>query len=129
MFKQVKNISSLDKIEDSIRLGNLFVQHGIVTCLGRDHRQEAEAKKKYPKHVLPMNAANQRMTEKYFYMWNIERSSGKLAFMLILVILLVVAFLLFNIWPLWLKIGLWYFSFYLLMLLVNITFYFNPIFV
>lgn len=59
------------------------------------------------------------MTDKGFYLWKIEKSKGKLAFMLFLVILLVIAFMLFNIWPLWLKIALWYFSFYLLMFLVT----------
>ncbi len=58
------------------------------------------------------------MLDKGFYIWNVEKSKGKLAFMLMLVVVIVIAFLLFNIWPLWLKIALWYCSFYLLMFLV-----------
>jgi hypothetical protein len=58
MFKHVTQIPSLDKIEDSIRLGNIFVENGLMKCLGRDHRVPDEAKRKYPKHLLPMNPAN-----------------------------------------------------------------------
>jgi len=67
------------------------------------------------------------MQDKGFYIWKVEKSKGKLTMMLMLVVVIVVAFLLFNIWPLWLKIALWYFSFYLLMFLVNTIFNFiNP---
>mmetsp|Transcript_29230 Transcript_29230/g.21763 ORF Transcript_29230/g.21763 Transcript_29230/m.21763 type:complete len:110 (+) Transcript_29230:412-741(+) len=39
--------------------------------------------------------------------------------MLVLVIVVMICFLLFNIWPLWIKKGLWYCSFYLLVVLLG----------
>lgn len=57
--------------------------------------------------------------EKGFYSWNIPKPRGKLAFFLFLGFMLAIAFMLFHLWPLWLKIGIWYFSFYLLIVLVR----------
>ena len=59
------------------------------------------------------------MTEKGFYMFNLERSNSKLAILLFAVILIVIAFMLFSIWPLWLKIAIWYVSFYMLVVMVG----------
>jgi translocation protein SEC62 len=59
------------------------------------------------------------MADKGFYMFNLERSYKKLAILLIAVIVIVIAFMLFSIWPLWLKIGIWYVSFYLLVVMVG----------
>jgi hypothetical protein len=59
--------------------------------------------------------------EKGFYSWNIPKPRGKLAFFLFLGFLLAIAFMLFHLWPLWLKIGIWYFSFYTLIVLVSTT--------
>lgn len=87
--------------------------------LARNPRFPEEGNKKYPKHLLYFPPqAMPKMADKGFYMFNYERSHGKLAFLLFLVVLLVIAFMLFNIWPLWLKIGIWYVSFYLLVVLV-----------
>ena len=75
--------------------------------------------KKYPKHLNPPAADNLRLTAKGFYMWNIDRPRGKLALLLGIGIVIVIAFMMFNLWPLWLKIGLWYFSFYTLVFIVS----------
>lgn len=91
-----------------------------MIALERHPNVESESKKKYPKYLIPARPVNNKFTDKGFYMWQIEKPRGKLAFLLFLGIMLVIAFMLFNIWPLWLKIGLWYFSFYTLIILVNL---------
>jgi signal transduction histidine kinase len=52
-------------------------------------------------------------------MWNVPKPRGKLALFLLIGVLIAIAFMLFNLWPLWLKIGIWYFSFYTLIVLVG----------
>jgi translocation protein SEC62 len=53
MFKEVKAIPKLDKIEDSIRLGQIFIDFRLMIPFERDPRHESEAKKKYPKYIVP----------------------------------------------------------------------------
>ncbi len=119
MFKHVKIVTSLDKIEDSIKLGQLFIEHHLLRVLGRDPNFPNEVNKKYPKHTIYAPPVHNRMTDKGFYSWTIERSHTKLAIMLTVVILIVITFMLFNIWPLWLKKAIWYLSFYMLVVLVR----------
>jgi translocation protein SEC62 len=87
-----------------------------MMAIDKDARFPDDMKKRYPKHLLPLR--QNTMKDKGFYMWTVERSKGKLAFFLFLIVMVVIFFMLFNIWPLWLKIALWYISFYLLILLV-----------
>lgn len=120
-LKLNKSITALDKIEDSIKLGQLFIEMGLMRALMRDPNFPSELKKKYPKHTIYAPGGNNRMADdKGFFTWTIERSHTKLALMLGLVILVVIIFMLFNIWPMWLKIAIWYVSFYLLVVLVSL---------
>jgi translocation protein SEC62 len=59
------------------------------------------------------------MTDKGFYMWNVPKPRGKLALFLFIGFIIAIAFMLFHLWPMWLKIGIWYFSFYTLIVLVG----------
>lgn len=93
-----------------------------MTALDRHPGFADELKKKFPKHLIYSKGGNNKMTDKGFYMFNIERSNKKLFLILVLVIAVVFAFLLFQIWPMWLKIGLWYFSFYSLVFLVRLPY-------
>jgi len=97
-----------------------MMNHKILVPLMRDPRFKEEEKKKYPKHLYPAKGVALRMNDKGFYYWQVEKSTGKHAFFLVMLVLGMITFLLFNIWPLWLKIGLWYFSFYTLVILVGI---------
>ncbi len=83
------------------------------------HGGPVEKKMKYPKHLVPVRTMAPKFTEKGFYVWMTPKPFGKMAFLLALGILISIAFMLFSIWPLWLKIGIWYFSFYTLVILVN----------
>jgi len=49
----------------------------------------------------------------------IPQSRGKLALFLFIGFIIAIAFMLFNLWPMWLKIGIWYASFYLLIFLMG----------
>lgn len=91
---------------------------GLFRSMARSPRHPDEAKKKYPKHLVP-NKVNQ-MDAKGFFMWSIEQSPQKLGSLLAIVILIVLALMLFPIWPLQVKIVIWYISFYLLMFLVSV---------
>lgn len=51
--KHFKQIEQLETIEDSIKLGQLFIDYKLIIPLERDPRFEAESKLKYPKHLLP----------------------------------------------------------------------------
>jgi len=121
-FKDVKAIPKLDTLEDSMRMGQMFVDFKMIVPLERHPGFPDELKKKYPKHLNVAGQQNYRISDKGFYMWQLERSTGKLALLLGIGIAIVIAFMLFNIWPLWLKIALWYFSFYTLVFLVGLIF-------
>ena len=94
----------------------------LLFPLDRDARFPDEAKKKFPKHLTPARPPNNKFTEKGFYTWNIPKPKGKLALFLFIGVLIAIAFMLFHLWPMWLKIGIWYFSFYTLIILVSLAY-------
>jgi hypothetical protein len=94
----------------------------LLIALDRDSRFKDEAKKKYPKHLMPCRP---QFLEKGFYSWNVPKPRGKLALFLFIGFIIAIAIMLFHIWPMWLKIGIWYFSFYTLIFLVSQTFHLN----
>ncbi|TNV78137.1 hypothetical protein FGO68_gene1137 [Halteria grandinella] len=98
MLKLNKAVKELDKIEHSIMLGNLFGAYKLLFALEKDPKHEAEAKLKYPKHLVP--SRTQQFTEKGFYSWDVPKPRGKLAFFLFIGVLIAIAFMLFNLWPL-----------------------------
>jgi len=107
----------LETIDDSKKLGQLFINYKLFIPFERDPRQKSEEKKKWPKFVVPSKNGN--FGEKGFFYWNIPKPRGKLALFLFIGFIIAIAFMLFHLWPLWLKIGIWYFSFYTLILLVS----------
>lgn len=118
-FKEVKAIPEIEDLKDSIKLGQLFIDYKLLIPLDKDPRKEEEAKKKWPKHLVPAGPKAAKFGEKGFYSWNIPKPRGKLAFFLFLGVLIAIAFMLFHMWPMWLKIGIWYVSFYTLIFLVS----------
>jgi hypothetical protein len=111
----------LETIEDSIKLGQLFVDFRLALPLERHLHTPEEKKMRYPKHLVPARPQNFKFNEKGFYAWLTPKPYGKMAILLTLVIVIVIAFMLFHLWPLWLKIAIWYFSFYTLIILVSST--------
>lgn len=98
----------------------MFIDFKLLIPLDRHLHSPDEAKKKYPKHLVPCAPPKWKMTDKGFYSWNTPKPMKKLTIYLIIGVIIAFAFLCFNIWPLWLKIAIWYFSFYTLVILVSI---------
>lgn len=119
-FKEITAITKLDTIEDTCRLGQVFIDFKLLIPLERHSHGAADEnmKLKYPKHLGPCRPQNWKMTDKGFYSWNTPKPIKKLAIFLVIGVLITFAFMCFSIWPLWLKIGIWYFSFYTLIILV-----------
>jgi translocation protein SEC62 len=122
MFKEVKALPQLEDLKDSIKLGQLFIDYKLLIPLDKDPRKEEEAKKKWPKFLVPAGPKSGKFGEKGFYSWNVPKPRGKLALFLVIGVLIAIAFMLFHLWPMWLKIGIWYFSFYTLIILVRSIF-------
>lgn len=74
---------------------------------------------KWPKHLLIAQNVKQ-MPEKAFLLWNIEKPKGRLSIYLTIGIMLLIGILLFPIWPLQVKIIIWYISFYFLVFFVSL---------
>jgi len=111
---QVKQLKS---IEDSINLGNMMVQFGNLIQLRADPRLIQQGSEKTPKYVIPERKGSP-MTDKGIYMIIEENSKSTQSFYLILVVIVVLALMCFRLWPMWLKKGIWYISFYLLVFLI-----------
>merc|ERR1719243_227036 len=58
------------------------------------------------------------MSEKGFYMIVDTTTQGTQTFYLALVVIVILMLMCFRLWPLWLKKGIWYISFYLLVFLI-----------
>lgn len=58
------------------------------------------------------------MSDKGIYMMIEKDAKGTQSFYLILLVVVVLALMCFRLWPLWLKKGIWYLSFYLLVFLI-----------
>ena len=118
-LKEVKALTKLETMEDAIKLGQIFVDFRLLLPLERHVHTAEEKKMKYPKHLVPAKPQNFKFSEKGFYAWLTPKPYGKMAILLTLGIIIVIGFMLFSLWPLWLKIAIWYFSFYTLIVLVS----------
>lgn len=74
------------------------------------------SKEKTPK---ALSVAKVPVSEGGFYIFNVPKNAGKAYFWLGLMIAIALFFLLFKVWPEWLRIGVWYISFYLLCALIG----------
>ena len=73
---------------------------------------------KTPKYVVPENGAKP-MTDRGIYMViEPESAKGWQGIYLALLVMGILALMCFRLWPLWLKKGIWYLSFYLLVFLI-----------
>ena len=124
MLPSVEDIPRLEKAEDALRLGQIFIDMNMLAVSVRNPQFKDEDKKKWPKHLLvAQNVKN--MPEKAFLVWNIEKSKGTLSIYLTVGIALMIGILLFPIWPLNVKIVIWYISFYFLVFFVSDCFLYS----
>jgi len=86
-----------------------------LVCLQRDPRIMGQGTEKVPKYVVPNKAA---LNDKGIYMVIEKEDKNTASMYLVLLVVVVIALMCFRLWPLWLKKGIWYISFYLLVFLV-----------
>lgn len=95
----------------------LLMMFRILIPLVKNPQHPDQAKKKWPRQLVI--APQPIIGPKGFYMFQLPKSNKKLIILLTIGFIVVMAFMLFSIWPLWLKIGIWYVSFYTLIALVR----------
>jgi translocation protein SEC62 len=92
-----------------------MMRYRCIISLAKDPRLISTGNEKIPKFVVPDKAL---FSDKGIYMVMEKESSGTKNLYLILVAVAILAMMCFRLWPLWLKKGIWYLSFYLLVFLV-----------
>lgn len=117
----VKLFPQMPKIEgpkQCMELGQIFVQMKVAVPLERHPEAVDEVKKKWPKKLIPKRDG--RVNEKAFMTWLMEKDQKRLSLFLMLVIFAVLLIVLFPIWPVGVKLIIWYISFYLLVTLMTL---------
>ena len=109
-------------MEDSIRLGQMMILYRTFIQIRKDPRIVQAGNEKTPKYLVP-EKPTAPMTETGIYMLMEKEGDKKTAGLYLgLMIVAVLALMCFRLWPLWLKKGIWYISFYLLVFLVVTAF-------
>lgn len=104
-------------MEDSIRLGQMMILYRTFIQIRKDPRIVQAGNEKTPKYLVP-EKPTAPMTETGIYMLMEKEGDKKTAGLYLgLMIVAVLALMCFRLWPLWLKKGIWYISFYLLVFL------------
>ena len=114
------NLNDLNKVDDSCRLCSVLVQLGLMrrvipSKLLYPNPNAKEAEK--PKQVDM--APHQNVGPTGLYIFIQEQSAVKMNFYLVLVVVGLVFFMLYRVWPTWLKLWVYYFSYYTLCFLVS----------
>jgi hypothetical protein len=111
-------IKELKTLEDSIRLGQYMIVYRNILGLKKDPRIVQAGNEKTPKYVVP-GPPTAPMTDTGIYMIMEAEDGNKYQQLYLgLLIVVVLACMCFRLWPLWLKKGIWYMSFYLLVFLI-----------
>lgn len=108
-------LTELKTIEDSIRLGNFMILTKNIVTVVRDPRMIGSANEKIPKYIVPDKSS---LHDKGIYMLIEKTSQSTQSLYLGLIVICILALMCFRLWPLWLKKGIWYISFYLLVFLI-----------
>ena len=74
---------------------------------------------KRPKSVILVPMDKMVVSPQGFYIFTVEQSQFKTSLWLVFMVFLAFFFLLFRVWPEWLRLGVWYVSWYLLCFLVS----------
>jgi translocation protein SEC62 len=118
-FVEEGMVKQLKTIDDSIRLGNMMIlTRNCVTVKG-DPRIVGASTEKVPKYIVP---DKNTFSDKGIYMVLEKEDKSSQKFYLVIVALIILVLMCFRLWPLWLKKGIWYISFYLLVFLVVTAF-------
>lgn len=84
-----------------------------------------DSKIKYPKTLIFSNeiSEEEKKDRKKFYVLNFQREEKKSHFWLILISILILLFCLLPIWPLQMKLAIWWCSYILLVFIVSLNYY------
>ena len=117
-----KNLNGLEKIEDSLQLLGILANFKKLVKL-YPHRLQypdpnaSDAKRPKRVEIPPENM--QIMETGGIYMFTVKTNTMKRALFLGLGVIVGMLVLLWRVWPMWLKIGVWYASYYLMVILVS----------
>jgi hypothetical protein len=128
IMKIVKNIAkkaelnNLENLEDSIRLCVIIMQLKKMTRVVPHanlypNPNHPDAKKPRALQIAPRD--QQSCSEAGLYLWVNKEGGIWMYIYLALVLIGILSFVTFRAWPDWLKIGMWYVSWYLLVFLVS----------
>ena len=114
----------LSTVEDSVKLGQAMIDHGILKVLVAERNHPMNSSETTPRMVLvlPESRGGDKFTEKGLYSIVDNTSQNTQMIYLGLMIFVILALMCFRLWPLWLKKVIWYISFYLLVFLVVTAF-------
>lgn len=116
-------LNQLVRIDDSIRLFTLLLNINKLSRLQPNKNMYSDPtapEAKRPKSVTAAAAELQIVTEVGFYMWT-GREQGVWKYVYLgLIVCGLMFFLLFRVWPEWLRLWVWYLSWYALVFLVSI---------
>jgi len=114
-------LNNLEKIEDSVMLGTvLMMSKRVQRVLPHSKKYvvgDEEAKR--PKLIELAPARYQFMTASGLFMFMSKTGGAKQALYLTIAVCLAFFFLLFRVWPEWLRLGVFYVSWYLLVAIVS----------
>ena len=117
-----KNLNGLEKIEDSLHLLGILSNFKKLVKLA-PHRLQypdptaSDAKRPKRVEIPPENL--QVMETGGIYMFTVKTNTMKRVLWLTVGVILGMLVLLWRVWPLWVKIGVWYASYYLAVVLVS----------
>lgn len=110
------HVTKLDTIEDSIKLGQQMLNFRVIIQMRKDPGM-IHSNEKIPKYVVQA-PHDMPMTDKGLFMIVDTTTQGTQTLYLVIVVVVILMLMCFRLWPLWLKKGIWYISFYLLVFLI-----------
>ena len=122
-INQTSSLNGLKHLQDSVLLLGILIQlkkmdRVIPHMMTYNDPKAPEAKK--PKIVQKLPPEHMAVTPHGFYIFTMETSGYKTYLWLGFMVFLAFFFLLFRVWPEWLRLTVWYISWYLLVFLVSI---------
>ena len=121
-INQKSPLNNLQHLQDSVLLLGILIQlkkmdRVIPHMMTYSDPKAPEAKR--PKLVQKLPPEHMAVTPHGFYIFTMESSGYKQFLWLGIMVFLAFFFLLFRVWPEWLRLAVWYISWYLLVFLVS----------
>ena len=117
-----QNLNGLQKIEDSVLLLTILMQFNMFVFLIPQRLMYPDPKAadaRRPKKVEMPPKEYQHVQGGGMYMFTVKTKEAQRSMYLGLAVVFLFAILLFRVWPMWLRLGVWYCSYYLCIALVS----------